>query len=442
MKTNLITTLGLISFIFALSFGINAQTTIPNGTFETWQNIGASDEEPTNWNGNKTGGGFANLGPQTCFRESGNVHSGSYCMRLENGSFFGTPVNATGTTGKIEAPSTQASDGYIHTITSDPDFSSPFNGRPDSLVGWFRFTQGGSDIGRVQAILHDSFDVSNPDQGNSASHIIAEALYDVPSGSTSNWTRFSVPFAYNNGTVPSYILLIATASTSIGNANSSTIFWVDDLEVVYCSDAIASVTDTACNSYISPSGNLLTSTGIYNDTLVGANGSCDSIFSINLTINNVDTSVTDNGSSLTSNASTGASYQWVDCDNGNSSVSGETNASFTPTASGNYAVEVTQNGCTAVSSCFNITLSSIEQWSEFGNLSLFPNPNTGTFTIDLGSVQEVIEIRISDMNGRLIQTHLSNNDQKVAIQLDQPAGMYVVSIISETKQAHIKMIKQ
>ena len=90
MKTNLITTLGLISFIFALSFGINAQTTIPNGTFETWQNIGASDEEPTNWNGNKTGGGFANLGPQTCFRESGNVHSGSYCMRLENGSFFGT----------------------------------------------------------------------------------------------------------------------------------------------------------------------------------------------------------------------------------------------------------------------------------------------------------------------------------------------------------------
>ena len=118
------------------------------------------------------------------------------------------------------------------------------------------------------------------------------------------------------------------------------------------------------------------------------------------------------------------------------------NASFTPTASGNYAVEVTQNGCTAVSSCYNFTLSSIEQWSEFGNLSLFPNPNTGIFTIDLGSVQEVIEIRISDMNGRLIQAQFSNNDQKVAIQLDQPAGMYVVSIISETKQAHIKMIKQ
>src|SRR5690606_30664108 len=47
----------------------------------------------------------------------------------------------------------------------------------------------------------------------------------------------------------------------------------------------------------------------------------------------------------------GASYQWIDCDNGNVSISGETNQSFTATGNGNYAVEVTQNGCTATSLC-------------------------------------------------------------------------------------------
>lgn len=441
MKTYLMNILVISSFIIALSLRLDAQTSLPNGDFETWQNIGSSTEEPSNWNGNKTGGGNATLGPQTCFRESSNVHSGSYCMRLANASFFGIPVNATGTTGKIEAPTTQASDGYIHTITADPDFNSPFTGKPDSLVGWFRFNQGGSDIGRIQAILHDSFDVENPDQGSSASHVIAEALYDLPNGSTTNWTRFAVPFVYSNGTNPRYILLIATASTSIGNANSSTTLWVDDLAVVYCSDVIASIVDTACNSYVSPSGNLLTASGIYSDTLIGANGTCDSIFNIDLTINNIDTSLTNNGSSFTANAGTGASFKWLDCDDGFSAIAGAINATFIPTASGNYAVEVTQNGCTATSSCYNFTLATIEKWTTFGNISLFPNPNTGSFSLDLGNVQEAVKISIMDINGRLVHQQQFSGDQKMDIQFNQPAGLYVVSVLSETKQAFVKMIK-
>jgi hypothetical protein len=227
----LLTILGILNIIYA-------QTTIPNGGFETWQNVGSNDEEPTNWNGNKTGGGYASLGPQTCFQETSGIHSGNYCLKLKNASFFGTHINATATTGKIEAPTTSASDGYIHTITADPDFNYTFTGRPDSLVGWFKFSQGGTDIGRIQAILHDNYDFQIPDQGSAASHLIGQALYDLPAGNSNNWTRFSVPFTYNNGTTPSYILLIATASINIGGANSNTILWVDDLSVVYSTGGV------------------------------------------------------------------------------------------------------------------------------------------------------------------------------------------------------------
>lgn len=431
----LLTTLSLFSG--TLMFG---QTTIPNGDFEAWQSVGNSDEEPTNWNGNKTGGGFANLGPQTCFRESNNPHSGTYCLKLDNGSFFGTPVNATATTGRIEAPTSTPADGYINTLTTNPDHNAPFTGRPDSLVGWFRFDQGGTDVGRIQAILHDSFDVSNPDQGGSASHIIAEAIFDLPNGNTTAWTRFAVPFNYTSGNAPEYILLIATASAVAGSANSSTILWVDDLSLVYCPPATASLTEVVCGSYLAPSGATLSTSGTYQDTVLSG-GACDSIYTINLTVNNADTSVTATSTMLMANA-TGAAYQWVDCNNGNMPIAGETNGTFTPTANGNYAVEVTENGCTMLSSCYNFVLSSIDQLPYAHNLALYPNPSTGAFTIDLGAAYDNTTILITDINGKTVYQTSANQATLINLELDQPAGVYFVSVTSEDKHTVVKLIKQ
>jgi hypothetical protein len=47
-------------------------------------------------------------------------------------------------------------------------------------------------------------------------------------------------------------------------------------------------------------------------------------------------------------------YQWVDCDNGNAPISGATNQFFTPTATGNYAVEITvEDLCGSTTSVFS-----------------------------------------------------------------------------------------
>lgn len=56
-----------------------------------------------------------------------------------------------------------------------------------------------------------------------------------------------------------------------------------------------------------------------------------------------------------------ATYQWIDCDNNNSPISGETNQSYTPTVTGNYAVEVTVNGCTYVSECVLVDFTGVDE---------------------------------------------------------------------------------
>jgi len=434
----LLTTLSMFST--TLMFG---QTTLPNGDFETWQSVGNSDEEPTNWNGNKTGGGVANFGPQTCFRESNNPHSGTYCLKLDNASFFGTPINATVTTGRIEAPNSNPANGYINTLTTNPDFNAPFTGRPDSLVGWFRFDQGGTDVGRIQAILHDSFDYSNPDQGGSAVHTISEAVFDLPNGNTTTWTRFAVPFNYTNGNTPAYVLLIATASSVPGSANASTVLWVDDLSVVYCTPPTATLTEVVCGSYTAPSGAVWTTSGTYQDT-VPSGGNCDSIYTINLTVNNADTSITVNGTTLTSNA-IGASYLWKLCTNGvpGSGIINGTSQSYTPpTGTGSYAVQVTQNGCTATSSCYDLVLSGVDQLPLEHHLSVYPNPTTGNFTIDLGSAYENATILITDINGKTVYQTTNSQTVLVHLDLDQPAGVYFVSVTSESRHTVVKLIKQ
>jgi hypothetical protein len=120
---------------------------------------------------------------------------------------------------------------------------------------------------------------------------------------------------------------------------------------------------TKCDNYTWIDGNTYTaSNNLAQWTLTNAAG-CDSVVTLNLTINPLpDNNVTQSGALLTADQ-TGATYQWLDCDDNNSIISGETNQSYTPTLTGNYAVEVTMNGCVDTSSCFLVDYSGIEELS-------------------------------------------------------------------------------
>ncbi|MBK6834554.1 MAG: T9SS type A sorting domain-containing protein [Bacteroidetes bacterium] len=156
---------------------------------------------------------------------------------------------------------------------------------------------------------------------------------------------------------------------------------------------------------------------------------CDSIVTLNLTITAPDdltTTVTNE--TITANA-TGVTYQWLDCGNNNTPISGETNQSYTATSNGNYAVVITGTSCSDTSACVAINSVGIR---DNGNsslvVSLYPNPNTGDFTINLKETSNVV---ITDALGRVIMdATLNSGSQKINLS-DEVKGIYFVKVSSK-----------
>jgi PKD repeat protein len=81
---------------------------------------------------------------------------------------------------------------------------------------------------------------------------------------------------------------------------------------------------------------------------------------------------------LTANE-TDATYQWIDCTNGNIEIAGATGVSYEPTVNGEYALEVTKYGCTVTSDCITIsTVDIADLWHQGNCTNVYPNPAAWT----------------------------------------------------------------
>ncbi len=192
-----------------------------------------------------------------------------------------------------------------------------------------------------------------------------------------------------------------------------------------------------CNGFISPSGNYLwTVSGSYQDIIPNAAG-CDSIIDIYLTIVNIDTTVTSNGITLTSNNST-ATYKWVDCGNAYAVIPGETSQSFTPTVNGSYAVIVDDGSCTDTSACYIFDNVGINDAIANAFVSVFPNPNTGSFSVTTNKLAETIVV--SDMIGNEISKYIpSTNITEISLS-DFGPGVYDINVKIDNVVKHIRVI--
>jgi hypothetical protein len=174
----------------------------------------------------------------------------------------------------------------------------------------------------------------------------------------------------------------------------------------------------------------------------GAASGCDSVVTLNLTIKSVsDISTSTTGVTIKAN-NLSATYRWLDCNNNYAVILGQTGASFTPAVNGNYAVELTQNGCVDTSNCVNIANVGIVE-NTYGNLlKVYPNPTLGNFNIDLGAMYKNTQILITDISGKLIDLKTISQSQILNLSIEEPAGIYLILIQSDDKKAIIRLIKE
>ena len=159
-------------------------------------------------------------------------------------------------------------------------------------------------------------------------------------------------------------------------------------------------------------------------------------------IESIDNSVTQIGNTLTANA-TGYNYQWIDCDNGNAPIPGETNQSFTPAITGNYAVIISNALCPETSACYMVTILGVPDTSFRKNLIAYPNPVKKSVTVELGFVHNNVNVSIYNLLGQVVAKQDFKNTNKIEMEFDAAAAVYFMKITSETGQAAIlRLIKE
>ncbi len=194
---------------------------------------------------------------------------------------------------------------------------------------------------------------------------------------------------------------------------------------------------SACDHYLSPSGHFnWTSSGMYIDTLTNVLG-CDSILTINLTINSVDTSIIFSAPTLTANAMP-AVYQWIYCDS--VQILGATNQNFTPTTNGGYAVIVTENGCIDTSACETVIVVSTEELNL--DCEIFPNPTIGKVCVS-SMGEDAMAIKVSNVFGQVTQYDLVDGFDYYELEINGPAGTYFLEIrLKDGRMGCFRVIKQ
>lgn len=192
--------------------------------------------------------------------------------------------------------------------------------------------------------------------------------------------------------------------------------------------SLSSLNINTCKTYLSPSGRTLSSSGIYSDTILNFAG-CDSVITINFNITNINTNVSKLlGVNLLSNETSG-SYQWLDCNNSFSIITGETNRTFNTSVNGSYAVEIIKNSCIDTSTCVLINSVSLSEEEINKTVIVFPNP-----TLGLLNIKSEFEGNYSlfSMDGKKVLESGRLKNQLTFIDISNLSkGMYILLIDSD-----------
>lgn len=152
--------------------------------------------------------------------------------------------------------------------------------------------------------------------------------------------------------------------------------------------------------------------------------------------------VVNNGGTLTA-MQEGASYQWINCAD-NEPIDNANGQTFTPTATGGYAVIIsTPDNCTVTSDCTELEVAGTDSFFA-SQLLAYPNPTSGMVTVNMADTYSNVTLVIRNITGQVISTQQFDQAQNISADLtNAAAGMYFLNIKAGDGQfAVIKVVKR
>ena len=168
---------------------------------------------------------------------------------------------------------------------------------------------------------------------------------------------------------------------------------------------------------------------------------CETIvrFEVSVEITTIDLGTTQSGTTITSNES-GAAYAWSDCTT-DQIIPNETDQSYTPTNTGDYAVIITKESCSDTSECVPISFVGLSEQQNSPRFKIYPNPATEVLTIQVTDLINGASFKIVDQNGKIIKFgKLNIGETKINIE-EFTNGLYFLKI-GENDTQSFKVVKK
>jgi hypothetical protein len=249
----------------------------------------------------------------------------------------------------------------------------------------------------------------------------------------------------------SYTLANGATATTAGTYTSAThsVYGCDSIVVVTLTVNSISSTPVAASicqgeTYTLPNGTSVSAQNVYTTVLQNSTG-CDSTIVTTLTVNptpnlNLGNDIVVANPPVTLNAGIGhTSYLWN---------TGATTASLQITQSGTYSVTVTnQFGCEATDEVqVNFTSSIVNLGENGGVISLFPNPTSDRFTLNVNGYTGGGDIKIDLINavGQVVKTELVSNATEAFMKdmdvTTLASGTYTLRVKGNKAEANLRVV--
>lgn len=181
----------------------------------------------------------------------------------------------------------------------------------------------------------------------------------------------------------------------------------------------------------------ITQAGSYNHTITGgATNGCDQVVMLNVEIDLLEQPVIIENNGTLSTEEAYAAYQWL---KDGQPIDGANQATYTPTESGDYQVEVTnENGCSKISDGF----LGINKPLLFSDIKLYPNPVNDVVHIEIPQLNDKASLSLISITGKVISTQtVSGSHTQIPVN-GLAKGVYFVKISTNNATVVRKVIKK